>query len=48
MVAKLKAYELRKKPAGDLKKQLKDLKKELAELRVAQVNNGAASKIGTM
>lgn len=44
----LKVYELRKKPSADLKKQLKDLKNELAQLRVAQVNNGAASKLGQM
>ena len=47
----LKAYELRdktKKTPEDLKKQLKDLKQELSQLRVAQVNNGVASKLNQM
>jgi large subunit ribosomal protein L35e len=42
---KVKASELRTKKTADLKSQLDELKKELASLRVAQVTNGAPSKL---
>jgi large subunit ribosomal protein L35e len=44
-MGKLRASELREKKIKDLVHQVGDLKKELASLRVAQVTNGAASKL---
>lgn len=45
-MAKLRAVELRTKGKKDLLKQLDELKAELGTLRVAQVTQGAASKLG--
>lgn len=44
-MGKLRATELREKKIKELVSQVGDLKKELATLRVAQVTNGAASKL---
>mmetsp|Transcript_8087 Transcript_8087/g.23254 ORF Transcript_8087/g.23254 Transcript_8087/m.23254 type:complete len:122 (-) Transcript_8087:106-471(-) len=41
----VKAYELRDLSKDDLTAKLSELRKELAQLRVAQVTDGAASKI---
>jgi large subunit ribosomal protein L35e len=42
---KVKASELREKRKSELLGQLKEQKNELLQLRVAQVTNGAASKL---
>ncbi len=44
-MGKLRATELRERKIKDLVGQVSELKKELAGLRVAQVTNGAASKL---
>ena len=44
-MGKVRAHELRVKTKQELVAQLKDLKKELSQLRVAQVNSGAAGKL---
>eukprot|EP00993_Chasmostoma_nieuportense_P006258 NODE_6878_length_491_cov_297.063187_g6712_i0.p1 GENE.NODE_6878_length_491_cov_297.063187_g6712_i0~~NODE_6878_length_491_cov_297.063187_g6712_i0.p1 ORF type:complete len:112 (+),score=16.04 NODE_6878_length_491_cov_297.063187_g6712_i0:58-393(+) len=42
---KISGKELRKKPKGELLKQLTDYKNELAQLRVAKQTGGAAAKL---
>jgi ribosomal protein L29 len=47
-VSSVKAYALRKETKASLLQKLDDYKQELASLRVAQVSNGAPSKLAKM
>ena len=44
----VKAYALRQETKASLLQKLDDYKQELASLRVAQVSNGAPSKLAKM
>jgi large subunit ribosomal protein L35e len=44
-MVKVKAADLREKKNSELVKQLDEYKQELSQLRIAQVTNGAASKL---
>ncbi len=48
MSAPVKTYQLRQETKASLLTKLAEYRKELASLRVAQVSNGAPSKLAKM